>query len=234
MEKSPSSTPATMRAWIHSSAGPPAKVLSFSSDVPTPTIRNPTDVLVHINHAALNPAGSILMQLCPSFLRAKPAIPEMDFSGTLVAAGASALESGRLAIGDAVFGSVGVGKHIKEGSGSLADFVVVSVADVARKPANATDAEVAGLGIAGCTVIAMMDKAGLQIGDSVLVNGASGGVGSMVVQLARDTVGPTGRVVALCSGANAAMVKELGADEVCHYLSTWRAIFPPDRGLSPY
>lgn len=156
-----------------------------------------------------------MMQLCPFFFRSKPAIPEVDFSGTLVAAGSAALESGRLAIGDAVFGSVGAGSHIKAGSGALAGFVVVPVANVARKPTrNATDAEAAGLGVAGCTAVALMEKAGLQNGNSVLVNGASGGIGSMVVQLARDAVGTNGRVVAVCSGTNADMVKELGADEV--------------------
>jgi reticulon-4-interacting protein 1, mitochondrial len=204
-----------MRAWIHSSAGPPSRVLSLSSDVPTPTIKDPNDVLVRISHAALNPGGSIMMQLCPFFFRANLAIPELDFSGTLVAAGSAALESGRLAIGDAVFGSVGAGKHIRAGSGSLAEFVVVPVAEVARKPGkHSSSAEAAGLGVAGCTGIALMEKAGLQNGNSVLVNGASGGIGSMVVQMARDAVGSTGRVVAICSGTNVEMVKELGADEV--------------------
>ena len=215
MDKSSPSLPATIRAWVHSRAGPPSTVLSLSPDVPTPTIKQPNDILVHISHAALNPGGSIMMQLCPFFFRSKPAIPELDFSGSLVAAGSAALESGRLAIGDVVFGSVGVGNHIKGGSGALAEFVVVPAANVAKKPAShVTEAEAAGLGVAGCTAVALMDKAELQNGNSVLVNGASGGIGSMVVQMARDTVGTNGRVVGICSGGNADMVRELGADEV--------------------
>jgi NADPH:quinone reductase-like Zn-dependent oxidoreductase len=208
-----------MRAWIHSRAGPPSTVLSLSSDVPTPTIKKPQDVLVRISYAALNPGASIMMQLCPFIFRSKPVIPELDFSGTLVAAGSSALESGRLAIGDAVFGSVDVGSHVKAGSGALAEFVVVPAANVAKKPnSNATDAEAAGLCVAGCTAVELMEKAGLQNGNSVLVNGASGGIGTMIVQMARDAVGSNGRVVAICSAKNADMVKELGADEVRHLL----------------
>jgi D-arabinose 1-dehydrogenase-like Zn-dependent alcohol dehydrogenase len=59
-----------------------------------------------------------------------------------------------------------------------------------------------------------MEKSEMQQDNSVLVNGASGGIGSMVVQIARAVVKNNGRVVAICSGANAEMVRELGADEV--------------------
>lgn len=209
------SVPRSMRAWIHLRAGQPATVLSLSSDMPTPTIKAPNDVLVRISHAALNPGASIIMQLCPFFFRSKPAIPELDFSGTLIAAGPAALESGRIAIGDSVFGSIGAGQHTKAGSGALAEYVVVPAANVARKPTGkASDAEASGIGVAGCTAVALVEKAALQSGDSVLVNGASGGIGSMVVQMAKCAVGANGRVVAVCSGTNASLVQELGADEV--------------------
>lgn len=214
MEKSPP-FPATMRAWTHSRAGVPSTVLSLSFDIPTPTIKDPNDVLIRISHASLSPGASIMMQLCPFCFRSKLAIAELDFSGTLVAAGSAALESDRLAIGDSYFGTIGPGSHIKTGSGALAEYVVVPAANVTRKPITySTDAEASGLGVSGCTALALMQKAGLQNGNSVLVNGASGGIGSMVVQMARDAVGTNGQVVAICSGANAEMVKELGANEV--------------------
>jgi NADPH:quinone reductase-like Zn-dependent oxidoreductase len=216
MDKSSPSIPATMRAWIHSRPGKPSDVLELSSQIPTPTIKTPTDVLVRVSYAALNPGGSIMMQLCPFFLRSSPAIPEMDFSGVVVDAGEEALKSDRIAVGDHVFGSIGVGEHIKAGSGALAGYVVVPIANVLRKPSNnATDAEAAGIGTAGCTAMALMERCGLKNGDSVLVNGASGGIGATVVQIARDLVGKNGRVVAICSGGNAEMVRGLGADEVC-------------------
>ena len=70
-----------------------------------------------------------------------------------------------------------------------------------------------------------MDSAKIQKGDKVLVNGASKGVESIVVQFAKEAVGEAGRVVAICSGGNVEMVKELGADEVCIPESTERSLF---------
>jgi reticulon-4-interacting protein 1, mitochondrial len=215
MEKAVPSLPATMLAWTHCRAGPPSVVLSLSTNVKTPTVKKPTDIVVRVGHAALNPAGSIVMQLCPFLFRSKPSIPEADFAGEVVAAGSAALESGRISVGDAVFGSINTAQHIRAGSGSLAEFVRVDMADVTKKPGiHATEAETAGLGIAGCTAVVLMEKSGLKQGNSVLVNGASGGIGSMVVQMARDEVGVNGRVIAICSGSNAELVKQLGADGV--------------------
>lgn len=154
------------------------------------------------------------MQICPSFLRAKPAIPELDFSGIVVDVGSDVPASRNLAAGVPVFGSVLVGPHVSAGIGSLAEYVVVPATGVVRKPENLTLEKAAGLGVSGCTMLALMDRAKLEKGDKVLVNGASGGIGSMVVQLAKEAVGETGRVVAICSGANVEMVKKLGADEV--------------------
>jgi D-arabinose 1-dehydrogenase-like Zn-dependent alcohol dehydrogenase len=68
----------------------------------------------------------------------------------------------------------------------------------------------------GLTALQMAADAKLKRGDRVLVNGASGGVGTMAVQLARDVVGPEGVVVGICSGKNAEMVRGLGADEVIY------------------
>lgn len=63
----------------------------------------------------------------------------------------------------------------------------------------------------------MIEKAQLKSGDAVLVNGASGGIGTLVVQMAKDIVGESGRVVAICSGRNVELVKGLGADEVSYF-----------------
>jgi NADPH:quinone reductase-like Zn-dependent oxidoreductase len=63
----------------------------------------------------------------------------------------------------------------------------------------------------------LIEKAQLKSGDAVLVNGASGGIGTLVVQMAKDIVGESGRVVAICSGRNVELVKGLGADEVSYF-----------------
>lgn len=87
---------------------------------------------------------------------------------------------------------------------------------VVRAPEGKRGEEVAGLGIAGCTALLLVEKAGLKRGDCVLVNGASGGIGHMVVQMVREAVGESGRVVAICSERDGKgnMVRGLGADEV--------------------
>lgn len=195
-------------------AGPPSGVLTLSLDVKTPTLNASTDVLVRISYAGLNPGGSIMMQLCPFLLRSKPAIPELDFSGVIVAAGTDVPRSRRLLPGTPVFGSVVVTAHLKAGAGALAEYVVVDHASVVQKPANISFEEGAGLGVAGCTALLLVEKAGLNKGDQVLVNGASGGIGTMVVQMARDAVGQEGKIVAVCSGRNVDVVKGLGADDV--------------------
>jgi NADPH:quinone reductase-like Zn-dependent oxidoreductase len=154
-----------------------------------------------------------MMHFCPFIFRSKPAIPELDFAGTLIAVGADVPKDRNLTPGDAIFGSVTVRPHLA-GAGALAEYVVVAASSVVRKPEGMALQEAAGLGVCGSTALMLYDRAGLKAGDSVLINGASGGIGTMVTQLARHAVGPSGRIVALCSGKNAKMVRSLGADEV--------------------
>ncbi|KAF2180322.1 GroES-like protein [Zopfia rhizophila CBS 207.26] len=209
----------TMRAWAHTRSGLPSSVLSLAN-LPIPTISSPSQVLVRISHCALNPGGSIVMQLLPFIFRASPAIPEMDFSGTIVECGANIPEERNLKIGSEVFGSIPLSQHVKSIGGALAEYVVVDASSVVRKPSEAKLEEVAGLGIAGATALEVVKGARLKKGDSVLVNGASGGIGHIAVQLCRDWAGETGRVVGVCSGGNGGWVKTLGCDEVIDYQSS--------------
>lgn len=96
-----------MKAWTHTSAGLFSKVLTQSS-LPKPAIVSPIQVVVKVSHCALNPAGSIVMQLLPSLLRATPAIPEMDFAGIVVDSGTEVPESRNIKPGVEVFGSIPV------------------------------------------------------------------------------------------------------------------------------
>jgi NADPH:quinone reductase-like Zn-dependent oxidoreductase len=168
-----------------------------------------------------------MMQLCPSIFRTKPCIPELDFSGTVVSLGPSVPASRGLGKGVEVFGSVLVPAHLK-GAGSLSEYVALEADGVVPMPKAATEGseglgkeeraeKAAGLGVNGCTALMQMmeaEKRGLKEGMRVLVNGASGGIGTMVLQLARKAVGPSGQVIAICSGKNAELARKLGADEV--------------------
>jgi NADPH:quinone reductase-like Zn-dependent oxidoreductase len=162
-----------------------------------------------------------MMHLLPTLLRTTPAVPELDFAGTITALSATGNKG--FCVGVPVFGSIPVAAHLK-GAGALAGYVVLDSATVAAVPgvAGVKDEseverrmrEAAGLGVVGCTALALMKAAGLGRGDAVLVNGASGGIGHLVVQMCREAVGGSGRVVGVCSAGNAEMVRGLGADEV--------------------
>ena len=219
----------SMRAYTHNMRGHPSDTLNLSSR-PIPTLQNTktphsSQILVKISHCALNPGASIIMQLLPFFFRTSPSIPEMDFSGTIqeISSGGASEAEGETPLtgGTKVFGSVPVGRHVRNGVGALSEYVVVDAADVVPITVSDDDevadekmAQYAGLGIAGATALELMKAAGLKRGDSVLVNGASGGIGHLVVQMCKEVVGETGEVVAVCSGHHEVWVGELGVDEV--------------------
>jgi NADPH:quinone reductase-like Zn-dependent oxidoreductase len=138
-----------MRAWTHNVRGAPASVLKLT-ELPAPVIdaNKSTEVLVRISNAALNPGGSIMMHLAPFLFRHSPAIPEMDFTGTIVSSGCGDLEPGT-----EVFGSILVPRHLGTGSGALAEYVVVGKENVVRRPMGVKAEEAAGLGVAGCTAL---------------------------------------------------------------------------------
>ncbi|KXX77949.1 putative quinone-oxidoreductase, chloroplastic [Madurella mycetomatis] len=213
--------PQTMKAWTTARTGTPRQALSFQPSIPTPSLPPSSSLLlVKVTHAALNPVDLALLKTCPPWLpfRHSPT-PAMDFAGEVVAAGSGALLAGSpVALGTRVAGAIGL-REVATGKGSLAEYVAVDVRSVAVVPDGMDGKEAAGLmGIAGQTAAAMVRNAGFGIGDGtpgrVLVNGASGGVGSVAVQALK---GMGKEVVAVCSGGNADMMRRLGADEVIDY-----------------
>lgn len=106
---------------------------------------------------------------------------------------------------------------LKSGQGGLQGIVALPPRYAVRIPEGKTTKDAAGLLLAGCTADVQVSEAGIKPGQRVLVIGASGGVGSMAVQMVREKVGPVGEggwVVGVCSGKNEGMVKGLGVDEV--------------------
>jgi NADPH:quinone reductase-like Zn-dependent oxidoreductase len=174
----------------------------------------------------MNPGASIIMQLLPFVFRAPHAVPELDFAGTITEVGADVSPERELQVGAEVFGSIPPSQHLKSVSGALAKYVVVDHRCVVKKPVGMKMEEAAGLGVAGCTAVELMKGANLKRGDSVLVNGASGGVGHLVLQMCCAAVAETGRVVAVCSSGNAEWVGRLGAGvEVSCALQWWMGPF---------
>lgn len=128
----------------------------------------------------------------------------VDFAGVVDATGPAVT---RFSVGDRVFGA---------GNGAFAEFVTVrETGAVVKIPPNVSFDQAAGLPIAATTALqALRDKAKLQPGQRVLINGASGGVGTAAVQIAKAM---GAHVTGVCSGRNVALVQSLGADEVIDY-----------------
>ena len=107
------------------------------------------------------------MHLLPFFFRGSPAIPEMDFSGTVISLGNQVPADRQLEIGLRVFGSIPVSSHVKAMCGSLAEEVCVPHTCIVKRPVGAKMEEVAGLGIAGTTALATIKAAGLKKGNEI-------------------------------------------------------------------
>jgi NADPH:quinone reductase len=137
-----------------------------------------------------------------------PLVPGMDASGTVEALG-EGVEG--YAVGDEVFGSVGKSYL---GEGTLGEFTTLSADTVTRKPSSLEHAVAAATPTAGVTALNTADALGLSEGQTVVVVGATGGVGSFFVQLAARR---GARVVAVCSGENEDYARRLGAGDVIDY-----------------
>jgi NADPH:quinone reductase-like Zn-dependent oxidoreductase len=211
----------TMKSYTTTSR-PPYLTLTTT---PVPTLPpNSTALLHRITHVSLNPADLVCLRLLPAwipFLRSNP-VPGMDFAGEVVCLGAAVPKELGLRVGDRVCGAAGLWE-VAVGKGTLAEFVVLESGLVAKIPVVGGCAwggrEAVGvMGIAGQTagVMARSVVDGFGGGDGmrgrrVLVNGASGGVGTVLVQICK---GLGAEVVGVCSGANRALVERLGVDEV--------------------
>jgi len=185
-------------------------------EIPVPEI-GMTDVLVKIDAASINPLDLKLVSgtLQEHFPLSMPYPLGTDLAGTVVKAGSLAI---RWKKGDRVFARLepgpGPGSEYSRG-GAFAEFASVPAKQLAPAPAHLPLDYAAGLPTgAGAAWQALFETAHLQPGQTLLIHGGSGGVGSFAVQLAKY-IGA--RVIATTSKTNAEMVRELGADEVIDY-----------------
>lgn len=210
-----------MKAWTYTKAGSPLENLQLSTDhpVPSPSTLSPTDLLIKVSHSSINPTMRLIMSAYPTILLQKtpPQVAEFEFSGVVVAlsANADAALCAEFPPGTPVLGmNDPVLDVIRKNRGSLAEYVVATTENLIRKPENVSFEEAAGIAATGCTALNLVTRAGVKSGDKVLINGGSSGTGLMAVQLVKDILGDTGKVVAVCSGSSEELVKSVGADEV--------------------
>ena len=174
----------------------------------------PTDdqLLVRVRAASLNPYDWHFVEGTPYVMRAmgvglrKPKDTRLgvDFAGTVEAVGKNVSQ---FKPGDEVFGGR---------TGAFAEYVCPrATRAVAMKPANVSFEDAAAVNIAGITALqGLRDKGKVQPGQKVLINGASGGVGTFAVQIAKSL---GAEVTGVCSTRNVDLVKSLGADHVIDY-----------------
>ncbi|HVR77042.1 MAG TPA: NAD(P)-dependent alcohol dehydrogenase [Acidimicrobiia bacterium] len=211
--KSTAATPETktMRALVQKAYGENAREVFEMADVPTPDIDS-DEVLIRVAASSINALDWHYMTGTPYFLRLesglstpKRRIPGADVAGTVVKVGS---EVTGFKPGDEVFGEIG--------GGGFAEYAAGKARHLAHRPASLSLEEAATLGVAALTALqGLRDWAGMKPGDRILINGASGGVGTFAVQIAR-ALGAS-HVTAVCSTSNAETARSLGTDRVIDY-----------------
>lgn len=197
-----------MKAIVFTKYGSP-DVLRFTEvEKPAP---NAGEVLVRIVAAAVNPADNYflsgMLRFSTGLLKPRRRIPGSDIAGRVEAIGP---QVERFQVGDAVFGDLS-----GHGRGGLAEYVVAPETALALKPANVTFAEAAAVPMTAVTALqGLRDHGQIQAGQQVLINGASGGVGTFAVQIARAF---GAEVTAVCSPRKIDLVRAIGADHVIDY-----------------
>ncbi len=197
-----------MKAVVYTDYGSPDVLQIRDIKKPVP---NDDQLLVKVRATSVNPYDWHFIEGQPKIMRLgvglrKPKDPRLgvDYAGIVETVGKNVT---RFKAGDEVFGGRG---------GSFAEYVCVRQDRlVALKPANITFEQAASVDIAGVTALqAVRDKGKLQPGQTVLINGASGGVGTFAVQIAKAFGAD---VSGVCSTRNVDLVRSLGADHVIDY-----------------
>ncbi len=168
------------------------------------------EVLVRVHAASIHIGDWVLIRGLPYFLRLatgprrpKHRVPGTDVAGTVEAVGKDVTE---LRPGDEVFGWA---------TGAFAEYVSAPADHFVPKPANLTFEQAAAVGVSATTALQLLrDQGKVQPGQKVLINGASGGVGTFAVQIAKAF---GAEVTGVCSTRNMDMVRSIGADHVIDY-----------------
>src|SRR5438876_7214516 len=196
-----------MKAIVCTQYGPP-DVLQFT-EMAKPTPKD-DEVLIKIHAASVNPMdrffmrGAPLVRLIPGLRTPRHKVIGCDIAGRVEAVGRHVKQ---FQTGDEVFGGTGVG--------AFAEYVCAPEDKLALKPANSSFEAAAAVTVAAITALqALRDKGRIQRGQKVLVDGASGGVGTFAIQIAKSF---GAEVTAVCSTRNVGTARSIGADEVIDY-----------------
>jgi NADPH:quinone reductase-like Zn-dependent oxidoreductase len=197
-----------MKAIVQDGFGSPSDVLELK-EIGSPVVKD-DEVLVRVHAASVHIGDSHMIKGVPyamrpvfSLSRAKSGVPGSDIAGTVEEVGGRVTQLGP---GDEVFGWC---------TGAFAEHVAVSQDALALKPTNFTFEQAAAVGVSAFTALqGLRDQGKVQSGQKVLITGASGGVGTFAVQIAKSY---GAEVTGVCSTRNVDLVRSLGADHVVDY-----------------
>jgi len=201
-----------MKAIVTTEYGPPESLQFREVDPPVP---GDGEVLIKVHAASLNAYDWRLLRADPflvrisgrGFFRPKLPIPGADIAGRIVAIGRNVTN---FQIGDDVYGCLS-----ECGDGGFAEYVCATEEAVVLKPRSVSFEDAASVPMAGLTALqGLRDTGSIQAGERVLVNGASGGVGTFAVQIARAF---GGSVTGVCSTAKVELTRRIGASDVIDY-----------------
>jgi NADPH:quinone reductase-like Zn-dependent oxidoreductase len=201
-----------MKAIVCTKYGPPEVLQLKEVEKPAP---KDNEVLVKVHEASVNAADWLLLRGKPflvrlmagGLLKPKHQILGADVAGRVEAVGRNVKQSQP---GDEVFGDI-----FRCGLGGFAEYVCALENALVLKPANTTFEEAAAVPMAALTALqGLRNKGQIGVGQKVLINGASGGVGTFAVQIAKSF---GAEVTGVCSTRNVDLVRSLGADQVIDY-----------------
>ncbi|KAH8484724.1 hypothetical protein H0E87_026470 [Populus deltoides] len=208
-----SSIPSEMKACVYGEYGG-VEVLKFDDKVSVPEVKE-DQVLIKVVAAALNPVDAKRRQgKFKATDSPLPTVPGYDVAGVVVKVGNQVKE---LKEGDAVYGNIN--EKALEGPkqfGSLAEYTAVEEKLLALKPKNLDFIQAAGLPLAIETAYEGLERTGFSAGKSILVLNGAGGVGSLVIQLAKHVFGAS-RIAATSSTGKLELLRSLGADLAIDY-----------------
>jgi NADPH:quinone reductase-like Zn-dependent oxidoreductase len=203
-----------MKAFVAEKYGPPEVLRMAEVEKPGPVA---DEALVQVLAVSVNPADWRLMRAKPFFARATTGLlrPKHRLPGGDVAGRVEAVGSGvtKFKPGDEVFANL-----LDHGLGGFAEYVSVPVEVMSLKPTNLSFEEAAAVPMAAVTALQGLRHHGeIQAGQRVLINGASGGIGTFAVQIAKSY---NSKVTGVTSTANIDLVGSLGADHIIDYTTT--------------
>jgi NADPH:quinone reductase-like Zn-dependent oxidoreductase len=197
-----------MKAIVQEKYGEPEAVLKLQ-DVARPVVKD-GEVLVHVHAASIHIGDWIVVRGVPylariaiGLVKPKNRVPGTDIAGTVEAVGNGVTQ---IRPGDDVFGWC---------TGAYAEYACAAEDHFVPKPASLTFEQASAVGVSASTALQLLrDQAKVQPGQNVLINGASGGLGTFAVQIAKAF---GAEVTGVCSTGNVDMVRSIGADHVIDY-----------------